>query len=181
MIWFKVVFFLTFHLTPMSMQTKLESVPRLPTLPVGTRGVTKMMKRWTYSPVNRKTNTRVPGKQVMCTLNFLLTSGFVLGLFWIWELVCCDNLISLEVHHNWMVLVGVKLSSRTLVLSIWGSDSNANNWDGCRHFWAFLQWVLFRKLLRWMFLVSSGCLEKRSFSVFIIDNCCPDSWTIRSI
>lgn len=72
-----MIAFLTFYLTPMSMQTKLESVPQLPILPVGTRGVMKMMKIWTYSPVNRKTSMQVPGRQVMYALSFLLTSGFV--------------------------------------------------------------------------------------------------------
>lgn len=61
----------------MSMQTKLESALRLLTLPVDTRGVMKMMKIWTYSPINRKTNIQVPGKQVMCTPSFLQTASFV--------------------------------------------------------------------------------------------------------
>ena len=50
----------------MLMQTKLESALQHPTLLVVTRGVTKMMKIWTYSPINRKTSIRVPDKQVVC-------------------------------------------------------------------------------------------------------------------
>lgn len=50
----------------MLMQTKLESVLQHPTRPVVTRGVTKTMKTWTYSPINRKTNMPEPDKQVAC-------------------------------------------------------------------------------------------------------------------
>jgi hypothetical protein len=51
----------------MSMQIKPESVLPRPILPVVTRGVMKMMKIWISSPINRKTSTQVPGKQVVCS------------------------------------------------------------------------------------------------------------------